>query len=188
MTETLKKGFTLVEVVIVIGLFGAAVAALVVMYTNFSGLYGLGQSTARTASEARNVMEEVEAMVLPATIVLDSRTFSTGTYESGTTTVVTELPSIDSSGAIINGRFDYAVVYLQGGKVYRRLEADAASVRRTGTKQLSEASTTLSFMYNNVLFTDVTAITASTSVSTITKGQTIDTVLQSTFMLRNYND
>lgn len=180
---------TLIETVIVIGLVVAAIGAVVVMYSSFNSLYGFGQISIANDTAARSIMAEAEAMVVPASLVLSSRTFGTGTYLSTSTSLVTQLPSIDGSGGFINGKYDYIALYTSTstGKAYRRVEADAGSARKTGTKQLSDTPATLSLSYNSATFSAVSSVTLTVMVSSTVKTTVLDNELTSTFMLRNHN-
>lgn len=184
---TRHKGFTLAEVVMVIGLFSVALLAIVFMYSSFISVFGLGQATKDTSTAARDILIEIETVTLPASTILASHVFPSGTFTTDTDTLVLEIPSIDASGTAINGTFDYAAIYISSGIAYRLLAADLASVRRSGTKQLSGSDTTLSLTYNNGDLSLATAVTAVVTVLQETPDASINNVLESTFYLRNHN-
>ena len=180
------KGFTLVETVIVIALTLMVALALATLYGNFINLSADNNAIMSTASGARSVIAETENLVSPADQVLAEHTFSDSTYASGTTTLVLELPSIDSTGASISGKYDYAVLYLTGSTTMRLLAPDAASSRVAGTKELSTAVNALSFAYDNVDFTKVREITVDVETLLMVQQEAITDEEHEQIYLRNH--
>jgi prepilin-type N-terminal cleavage/methylation domain-containing protein len=166
------RGFTLVETIVVTALFLIVMLALGDLYFNFNTLYGYQNAIVSTASGAGRVINETENIVLPADQVLSFHVFSTGTYSSGLSTLVVEMPSTDASGAAITGSYDYAVIYVSGANVYRLLEINAASHRTAGTVQLANSLSSLTFTYDHADFTQVTKVTADISTAASVKANT----------------
>lgn len=187
MKTTTTRAFTLIETIVVIGLFVAGFATVVFMYDSFTKVFQLGSATSATTMSARDALLEVEKMVLPASSVLATYAFSSGTYTSATTSLVLEMPAIDTNGSALIGKYDRAAFYVQNGKGYRVLSADASSSRRSGVRQVSDATTTFSFTYDTADKTQATAVTSMVTVTQTIKQSSIDTVASSTVYLRNHN-
>jgi len=166
-----QRGFTLIETVIVIALSASMFGVLSLLVRSFYVSYSYEQSAAISAESARSVIKEVESLTLVADKVLSSHVFSSATYDSSSNSLVLEIPSIDSSGAIVSGSYDYAAFYLQDTNAYRILEANAASSRASGTKKLSDTISSLTFSYNNADFALADAVTVDVQTLVQSRGQ-----------------
>jgi type II secretory pathway pseudopilin PulG len=165
-----NRAFTLVEVVVTLGIAVAMLLVLVQFFISTNKQFAFQKTFVEVAQGADDVALAVAELALPADQVLASRTFGATSYQSGTQALVLEIPSIDSSGAIISGTYDYAVFYITAGKLYRITEAAAGSARKSGTRLMSENVTALMFTYDDATFANVT--TVSVSVTTAAGGTT----------------
>jgi hypothetical protein len=182
----MSKGFTLLETVIVIGISAFIMLALVTFYLNFNAVLGTDGALVGVADGARATLGEAELLVLPAHRVLSSHIFSATTSSSNAGALVLEIPSIDSTGAVVAGRYDYALFYKSGTTAYRLLEVDAASSRLAGTKKLSARISSLTFSYNSADFALVTSVEIDVVASSTVKSRTVSTHLREKLYLRNY--
>ena len=164
-----SRGFTLVETFIVAVFAALMMVTLGLLIYTFNKTSGYELAASQSSGSASAILREVEALSLPADAVLQSHTFTTGTYTSSSTALVLEIPSVDSSGAIVSNAYDYAVFYVSSTTLYRRLEANASSVRGTGTKQLSTTVNALTFTYNNADFTQVNTVTVDVQTQSVVK-------------------
>lgn len=183
----MKHGFTLVETIVVISLTLISLAALVNMFVIFSSLNGYQQAVIATDGSASIAMNAFEAAVLPASKVLVSRTFSGTLYTTSATTLVLQLPAVNSSGTIINGVSDYIVFYRSSNILYQLTEVGSGSARRPGQVMLSATLSTLSFTYDNVDVTKATAVTVDLQTSQQYKTQTAQGHLREQLYLRNFS-
>src|SRR5690349_2444066 len=94
-----NRGFTLIELVVVTGVFIILAFALFNLYLAYGSLYNFQNAQLTTQTEGRSVMTDFSLYTVQAHQVLSSATISTTTYYSGTTTLVLELPSITSGGS-----------------------------------------------------------------------------------------
>ena len=182
----MKRAFTLVETVIIIAIAAMMMLALAVLFVNFNSLYVYQQTFTTTVKSAGGAINAISDASLPADQVLALHVFSSGTISSGTTSFVLELPSMDSSGDILTGKHDYIGFYLTGTDLYRRIEADASSVRTSGTKKVATLVSSLSFTYDNTDFTKVTNVTADIITQLNTRKGLVQTHLNEQFYLRNF--
>lgn len=181
----MKRGFSLIEATIVMGISATALIALVNLFLLFNSTYGYQQAFLSAAGSSGAAINAIEAAVLPASQVLASRDFSGTTYSSATTTLVLELPAIDSSGNILVGVRDYIAFYASSTTLYRLTQAGAGSVRPSGIKQLSTTLNTLSFTYDDADFTKVTNVSVDLRTQARFKQQTADGHVRGRFFLRN---
>jgi hypothetical protein len=177
--------FTLVETVVVVGLFLVVMLALAALYVNFNKLYTYQQTFSDTAGSAGNVVNEMEKIVLPADAVLPSHTFSIGNYSTGAQTLVVEIPSIDASGIVITTKYDYAVIYKSGANMYSRIDPDASSSRAARTKLLSSTISSLTFLYPSADYTQATYVGVTITTQAIVKGAPVTAHLEDRLYLRN---
>ncbi len=179
------RGFTLLEVVIVIGMFVVMMILLMNFFLSYNKSYLFDRALVATASSAGVVMNEVVTYTLQADQVLSSHVFSGTSYASGANTLVLELPAVDASGNILSSTYDYVVIYVANGTVFRTISADATSSRHSGTKRLSDTIYSLGFTYNAVDFTQVSTVTADVQTQSSVKSTTAQTHLTQIIRLRN---
>ncbi len=180
------RGFTLIEAIVVIGLFTAGMLVLASLYGDFNALYKLQNALAGTAGSAAAVVNETAAVTLPAGRVLASHAFLSGTYDSGSTVLVVEIPAIDSNGNVIVGKYDYAALYASAASAYRVLETDAASSRTPGIEKLGGPIVSLSFTYDNADVAQAKNVAVQVTTQTFVKGSPVTSVLSGSFRLRNH--
>lgn len=181
----MARAFTLLEVVITLGIFLVMFVALITFFVSSNSTFNYDKGFVDTASGAQVAMDAISAAVLPADHVLASHTFTTGTYASATTTLVLELPAVNSSGTIISGSYDYVAFYLNGSALYERTEAASGSARQTGTKLLTDKASAVTFSYDASDMTLVTTVTADIATSATSKASTLSGHLVKTLRLRN---
>jgi len=181
----MKRGFSLIETIAVIGVTVMALIALTNLFLIFNTTYGYQQAVVATAGSAGAAMNALGAAVLPADRVLASRDFSGTAYASATTTLVLELPAADSSGNMLPGAYDYIVFYLSDGTLYRLIEAAPGSVRVSNTKQLSSAIGSLAFTYDDSDFARITKVSADLTTRAFYKQQAVRSHLTGQWYLRN---
>lgn len=181
----INNGFTLVETVIVIALTAVMMLALTNLYINFNTLYVFQQTLIATAQSAGSAMNAVHAAILPANQVPASHTFASGTLSSDADTIVLELPTVNTSGAIIAGTYDHIAFYLTGTDLYQLIEANAASARVSGTKKVASLVESLTFTYDDPDFTKVKSVETDILVRLTPQSGPVETHLREKFYLRN---
>ena len=180
-----RAGFTLIETLIVIFLFTVVMAAVLQLYLNFNKTYLLQNASINNSYSAGSIVNEFQHLGLQADAVIASRTFSGNTYTTGASTLILELPSINSSGDVVSGTHDYAVLYLASSSAYRILEASASSARVSGSKLLSNAVNALTFTYGNATPSLSTRVSIDIQTQSVVKQQTLQTHLIQQVYLRN---
>jgi prepilin-type N-terminal cleavage/methylation domain-containing protein len=185
--QTLSSGFTLLETVIVVAISSIAMLALVNLFFTFNSIYGYQQTFIATAGSASSSMNAFETYVTQADQVLAAHSFSGTTYTSTTTSLVLELPSVDSSGNTVTAAKDYVVLYASSTQLYVLVAADAQSTRTSGRKTLSGTLSSLTLTYSNANFTQVTNVSVDMLTRGTYKNQTIQSRLTEQLYLRNFS-
>ncbi len=180
------RAFTLVETVIVIALTVCMMTIVGLLIHTFGKTSSYGQASSQSSLSAGALMRELATLVAPASAVLETHTFSTGTYTSSANVLVLEIPSIDSSGSTVANSYDYAAFYLVGTSAYRRLEANGASARPTQTKLLSTTVNALSFTFDDAMFANVSSVTVDVETEARVKQDTASDHRNEQFILRNH--
>ena len=182
-----KHGFTLIETVIVIALSISVMTALTLLIYNFNKISVYNETFAKSSGSASAIMREIGSLIIPANAILQTHTFSNGTYISTSTSLVLEIPSIDSAGNTIANTYDYAAFYLVGTTMaYRILQPDALSARASSTKQLSTTMSSLTFTYGDTDFTKVSTTTVDVQTQALVKQEVLSDHRREQFRLRNY--
>ena len=144
-----QQGFTLIEMVVGIGVISILIFALLNLYLAYGSLYTFQNAKLTTIAEGRVTMSDFTLFTIQAHRVIGSFTFTTTTYYSGTSTVILQIPAMTSGGSIISNVWDYVVFYTSGANLYRKTQADEASSRTSGTKLLTSNLQSLIFAYDN---------------------------------------
>lgn len=143
------RAFTLVEVVIAVGIFALISIALADLIIGNDSLLRSQSATVDVIGSASSMMTDIQTMTLQAKQIAASHSFSGTIYNSASSTLVLQLPSITSAGSIIGGQYDYVAYYATGTSAYRLVDPGTGSIRTAGTRLLSDTITTLSFSYGS---------------------------------------
>lgn len=180
-----SRGVTLVELMIVLAIFSVLMIVLVNFFVGYSNLSSYVQTTVDASESTGLFIAAASSAARQANKVLASYSFSGTPYASGATTMVLELPSVDSSGNTISGRYDYMAFYLSGTDIYWHSLADASSSRKSFTRKIGTSVQTLAFTYDSGDFSAVTKVNIDVRVQKQTNGQTIQSSLHQVVYLRN---
>jgi prepilin-type N-terminal cleavage/methylation domain-containing protein len=182
------RGFSLIETVVVIAISAIVMLGVYEIYITFGNSYLYQNARINNASGAALFMNEFNELSLQASAIVTSRTISGTTYTTGSTTLVYEIPAINSSGDIVATTYDYAILYSSSTNAYRILDANGSSARISGSKRLSDTLSNLTFTYNDTATTSSTAVTADITTNTTVKSQNFSTHLIQQVYLRNKDE
>lgn len=180
-------GFTLTETLVVVAvsaILGGAVAGIWIGYNSF---FTLQQTTVAVAGSASRIISVAEAAMLQATSVVTSHTFvaSGTTLTTGTSTLVLQLPSVNSSGNVISNTYDYIAIYASSTNAYEQVDAAAGSTRASGTINLSNTLSSLTFTYYATPVTGATSTLIDVQTATTLLHGSASDHLRQTLYLRN---
>ena len=178
-------GFTIIEVLISIFLFGLISLVLFSVYQGYFVAFGLQQARIDTARSARTIVSEVEKVARQANHIVVSHPFARTTITTSTSTAVFELPSVNSVGDIVANTYDYIAFYTTNAYMYELTEAGNGSIRTNGTKRLSDIINTLAFAYSNANLTQAASTSVDVRTQTIVKGSPVQAHLYQVIHLRN---
>ncbi len=181
----MSRGFTLIEVLITIALSVILILAIEQLYIVYGRVIVFQKSAIEVAHGGNSIMDAVRAAGLQASRVVETHAFSGVTYNSGTTTVLFEIPSVDASGAIIGGSYDYIGIYASSTNVYRLTDAAVGSTRVSGEKRLTGVLDALSFWYDSSSFPSVTNVIVDATTSAMVRDEVSETHLREHIYLRN---
>lgn len=143
-----NRGFTLIEVLIVVGIATVVASLLVVIIANSAGLFykesakvGQGVGINAVLSKFRETIKEANSIATgyPPT--------PPATYTTSSTQIVLTVPSIDSLGNIITNVFDYHVFLKDEDKLKFRIFPDIQSSRLSADQILSSNTKEVLFQY-----------------------------------------
>jgi prepilin-type N-terminal cleavage/methylation domain-containing protein len=180
-----KLGFTLIETVIVITIFTIILFTLAGLYISYYQAYNVQQAIIGVASSASTTANELQNAALQADQIIASHTFSSTVYNTDQDTLVLEMPSIDSSGNIISGKYDYVVFYVTGTDLYKLAETDSYSSRQSGLKKLSDTISTITFVYNNINLSQANEINVDMEMQKTSGHKNVPYNLHQKIYLRN---
>ena len=180
-----SRGFTMIETLVVIFIVSIVMLGITSLFINFHNTYAIQNGIINSAYSASQFLNETGKLALQARSIVGTRIFGGISYTTGTSTLILEIPSVDSSGDIVTNTYDYALIKLSGSTIQRTLEANGTSARVSGTKQLSEVVTELTFTYNNATPSQASRISIDVTTQTTVKQQIMQTHLTQQVYLRN---
>jgi hypothetical protein len=182
-----RRAFTLIETEIVVALSASIMVALGLLIFNFNKILAYDNASAQSSGSATTVMREIVSFALPADAILQTHTFPSATYTSTSTSLVLEIPSIDSSGNVIANTYDYAAFYVVGTTTaYRLLQTNPLSARVSGTKQLSSTIRSLTFSFGTTTFANLSTTTVDIQTQAQVKQDILSDHRREQIRLRNY--
>ncbi|OGE74332.1 MAG: hypothetical protein A3I07_02680 [Candidatus Doudnabacteria bacterium RIFCSPLOWO2_02_FULL_42_9] len=177
-----SRGFTLVEIVIVISIVVVCGVVIADLFIGQNRLYKVETAELNVTSDARVALDDIDNYVRQANRVLDN----SGAYITGAQVLVLQIQSINASNQLIPATFDNVVYYLTGPELYREVFPHNASSRLGGTKQLASHVNGLAFTYNNVSNALVTEVSTNITTQEDAGIQTRAITISSKSTLRNY--
>ncbi len=140
-------------------------------------------------------MRRMGELTRGATNVLSSKTINGTLYTTSPTTLVLQMPSLDSSGNVISGCSDYIAIYRHATsttQIWTDTDINnvtcsaGTSVRVDGKKLLTGNNNTLTFSYNNWHPYNATRISVFLVNQKTVRGTTMTTKTWTSIFLRNH--
>ncbi len=155
-----QKGFTLIELIIVVALFSVISIVLTSLFIGHNRIYRTQTAELDVTGDARTALDDIDSYVRQANRAL--ATYST--YTATGQVLILQIQSVNSSNQLVAGKFDHVVYYLSGNGLFRRVFPDASSVRAGGIKKLANNVNGLTFTPNNANYALVTEVTTDITV------------------------
>jgi len=183
-----RHGFTLVEVLVVIGILGMISLFLTQIYLDYINLYRRENTAIDLNLANQTVLNNLSNDILVAVAVVPSYTVSGLNFTSGSQTLILSLPAFDAQKQIISGVYDTVVYYLATStprKLIKRVVSAPTSSRTSQTKALNSDVSFLDFTYNATSTADAKSIitTLVTSRAIAGRAPAVTSTLQA--VLRN---
>ena len=180
------RGTTLLELIVTIAIAALSFMILGAVFLAQARYLAIVNAASDTQYDAFQVMDTFGLYADAAQAVVSSQTINGRAYASGTSTIVLKLPSIDSSGTIISGSYDYVAFGLfqsDPTKFMFDIQPAAGSSRLSGQFIKAQLVDKLIFRYNAVDPTAATAIELYVRTTEDARGQTITTPLGKIYYL-----
>ncbi len=164
-------GFTLIEIVIVLGLVSTL---MIVLFTIFEGQlrnFGYQQAQLKATGSSRTAMDSLTRNIMQASAVDINRTINSVLYTSDSDAVVLRLPSMNSSYQTLADTFDFVTIYLDGNNLYEIVEVGSGSFRKPTFRLLSDSVNSFTLTYDSATMADVTKITFDITTRTTIRGE-----------------
>ena len=163
-----KLGFTLIEIIVVIAISIVLILVGSAVFIGNSKFYQNQKGEIAAVNATRAAGDRLSEFARAATDMLASRQFGAATYTTSATMVVLRVPSIDASGNLIAGAYDYAAFGRDPNNASRLLlvvDGAAGSVRGDRTLEVTDKLSAISLTYDNA---DPTAAKQVTYTITVT--------------------
>jgi hypothetical protein len=179
------NGMTIVEAVVAVTLVALLSIILMDIFITHGRIFNLGSASSDFQLQGVEVMEAVGRVVRVADKTLSSRTINSANYVASAETLILEMPSIDSSGQVVVGKYDYAAVYLLNNKIFVSQEADPASSRVSSSRALSDSVSRLQFIDDNSSYESVSSVLVQLAMSKNISGKIKTLAIDKKFNLEN---
>lgn len=180
-------GFTLTEVIIVVAISSIIILVLLELFDRHDDLYRYEQAQLAVTEGSRLSMTELNTFISQGYRIVSSRVVDGNTYTTGTTTMVVQIPSISSAGAVLANTWDYAIFTLNGEKLTEIIDADALSHRVDITRQVADTVSNLTFTYDNNDLNLARKVNVDMTTSEQAGQQTVSNSVDQDIYLLNYN-
>lgn len=177
----MKKGLTLIEVLIAMGIATVVGALLLVIIVNSAGLFSQQSLKVEQGLGVNDALSKIRATIKESAGIAASYTFESTTYTTGATQLVLKLPSLDTSGNIISDTSDHFIFFLDQTKLRFKSFPHSLSIRKMQDQIFTTSVDSLKFQYfdsaappNEVAPTSATKVRISLSLKQ-KSGQTFET-------------
>jgi prepilin-type N-terminal cleavage/methylation domain-containing protein len=167
----IRNGFTLLEILLGVAISAVAGALLLGIMVNNTGTFYQQTSKVTEGVGVNDAFMNIKTHIKSAQGVATQYPASTpATYTTGNSTLVLQLPAIDSSGNVIANNYDYVVYTTESDRLaYKQFpNASPASARKSANTILSKNVDSVLFEYldsANQAVTPTAAIKVRTTLS-----------------------
>ena len=144
------SGFSLFETLLVLGLSSVVGVVLVAMFIQNNGVSNNQHLKSAQGLTVNDIYSQITHHFRNASAIINQYPTTDPQYITDADTIVIQLPSINSSGAVIPSVFDHLIITVdsQNSKILRAITIpDAQSARPSGNQVLATNLQTLLFYY-----------------------------------------
>ncbi|MEY4723816.1 MAG: hypothetical protein RLZZ324_1329 [Candidatus Parcubacteria bacterium] len=187
--RTDQRGIGLMESLAVIGIMTMLLFIITSVFAVNQQL--IARSLARTDDDngATLTIRRIGELVRGAFTVLSSSTINGTVYTTGPNVLVVQIPSVDASGNVYAGEYDYIAIYRDAvatTKIYSDTQTGADSARQSGKKLLTAYNSSLEFSYNNPVQSSATRVSIFLVNTQTVRGTVLLTKAWTSIYLRNH--
>lgn len=183
-----NKGVSLIEALVTIFVSAVLIIVLSQGFVIVLRLNDIQKTVSNLTTHTDRGLRRVSETIMQSKQILASAVISGITYATSSTVLALKVPSIDSSGQLINGSFD-TVVYRRNPSSNDQLQeitdGQTGSSRQDGTHIAARFVTNLLFRYNNTDPTAATIVTTFLKTGATVRGTLKESAGQTTVKLRN---
>jgi len=193
------NGFTLVELLVAMAIFGAVLVTFVVIYISQSKTFKSEKAEADLQNEARPALEKISETTKGAVITVGPAAIPEApSLGPDTDTLILRVPSINSNGAVLyqaSGAilyFDHIIFDISGGNITQYVYPDPSgqsSRTQSQTAILKNVKAGSSFVYYPINppsdWTQVTSVGINLTLQKTAGGKTVSVNISQTAKLRN---
>ena len=180
--KMIRNGFTIIEIVVVLGIIAICAGILVTLFVDHNRLYKSETAELNITADARIALDDIDNYVRQSNRTLSSYS----TFTAGPQVLILQIQSVNASRQLIAGTYDNVVFYLSSGSLLFQVFPNVASTRVALTKKIASNVTNLTFTYNNASFDLVTEVSTSLTILESAGIQNRSITLSSKAKLRNY--
>jgi hypothetical protein len=157
-----KKGFTMVEIMVAAMLTVITITATWTLYTTHHQFYNIASIFTELRGYTKNFKTQVSKDIEEARSVVSSQSLLGTTYTTGSGELVLKCYATTATG-FDTSKYDYIAYRTSGGKIWRVVDADSASLRGDSQREFISHVYSLSFNYYDHNETELTSDYANTT-------------------------
>lgn len=183
-----QKGVTLLEALVSVSLVVIISLVLMGLFIGHVRISRLVSSNADLLNQRTQLEQDFDRFIHLATRVVDNAIVNGTSYTSDIDTLVLEIPSVDSSGFVIENAFDYLAYYLDPSdpsSLKVTFAPGAASFRLNIDKSLGTSVDSVQFFYDTPLPLSATKISVKVNLQQPIFGKMRIIYLNTLMHLRN---
>ena len=156
-----NNGFTLVELQVASFIAVVTLIALFSLYIFSWRNFTIGGTILDVYANSRNASSLLIRDIRSAKQVVSSY----GTYTTTDHSIVLMVPSINSTGGVINSKYDYIIYILQGSDIYRIVQSDASSSRQNENHVIGRYCSSLTFSSGGVTLSGIANLSTINTIA-----------------------
>ncbi|WKZ29561.1 MAG: type II secretion system protein [Patescibacteria group bacterium] len=183
-----RPGFTLLELIVTMSIAGLMFMIVGGIFLAQGRYLAIEDAINETQYHAFQALDAAGLYTSSAKRVVSSMTINGQPYTTSTSTVILELPSIDSNGTVLGNTFDYVAIGkdpTDPTKFIYDIDAAVGSVRLNGKFSKASLIDKVIFRYNTVDPASATAIELYVRTAETIRGRTITTPLGKIYYLHS---
>ena len=181
-----SRGLTLLETVVAIAIASIILMIMGDIFIAQGRFFDIQQAVSETQIHAFRALDTAGPFLASADSILASRTINSQAYVTGTNTLIVRMPSIDDTGDVVAGSYDYLALGLNPANPTQfmyDLQSAAGTARVSGKFVKALFVDKLIFRYNTVSPTSASVIDLYIRTSKTVRGRTIQTPLGRVYYL-----